>query len=58
MARKKRLPKKAKQTEELTGDEVMEAIFGKRAKESLKQQALTNDDSPKNDYRLPENQSN
>jgi hypothetical protein len=49
MGRKRRLPKKAKETEKLTADEVMEAIFGKEGQQALKQQLLTDDDEPKID---------
>ena len=37
--KKKRLPKEAEKVEELTSDEVLEAVFGKQAQEALKQQA-------------------
>jgi hypothetical protein len=49
MGRKRRLPKEAKETEKLTADEVMEAIFGKEGQQALKQQLLTDDEEPKAD---------
>jgi hypothetical protein len=47
------LPTTTQEWEALTSDEVMATIFGKDAQQTLKDQALTNDDKPKNDYRMP-----
>ena len=51
--KKRRIPKTTQEWEALTSDQVLETIFGKTAQETLKEQALTNDENPKNDYRLP-----
>ena len=51
--KKRHLPKTTQEWEALTSDEVMAAIFGKDAQESLKEQALSNGEQPKKDYRLP-----
>ena len=51
---KRRLPATAAETAGLTGDQVIEAVFGKVAQQALKQQAVTNDDVSRNDYRMPD----
>jgi hypothetical protein len=48
MKKAKRLPKKASEVEELTSDEVLEAVFGKQAQEALKKQAR-DEKEPKDD---------
>ena len=50
--RRKRLPKDAKEVEELTSDEVLEAVFGKQVQEELKKQA-TDEEEPKDDTPNP-----
>jgi hypothetical protein len=46
--KKKRLPKEAEKVEEMTSDEVLEAVFGKQAQKALKDQAA-GEQEPKQD---------
>jgi hypothetical protein len=48
----KRLPKKASEVEELTSDEVLEAVFGKQAQQALKDQA-NGEEEPNTDEPIP-----
>ena len=47
--KKKRLPKEAEKVEEMTSDEVLEAVFGKQAQKALKDQAKGGEEDPNQD---------
>jgi hypothetical protein len=51
---KKRVKDKTpEELETLTNDEVMQRVFGTKGQQVLKDELLTHEGRPKNDYRIP-----